>query len=281
MANEVSSLFVPYFVRSVARAGVDPAPHLRGLAIEHVRPMPGRRVDWNELATFLNRVGETLTLEQQERLGDAFPTENALMVATARVVMPPKLFYRAIASMGEMSFRHMRCSGEAIDERHVRTSMSIDRHHTGCLPFFRGSVGEFRTISDLWGIGPSVVEAEVTPWGGTYFVTLPEAARGIAWPHVAQRVAREFVKAAEHLFASGDSKPPTDVLALQRTHGLTRAEARVVSRLAVGLDLPTIAAELGVGVETVRSHLKRAYAKTGTSRQAELVRLVLVDSVPE
>ncbi|MBL8532747.1 MAG: hypothetical protein JNL33_02730 [Betaproteobacteria bacterium] len=46
-------------------------------------------------------------------------------------------------------------------------------------------------------------------------------------------------------------------------------------RLAcIGHTAPEIAAERGVNVETVRTQLKRAYSKTGTSSQATLVRLV-------
>ena len=52
--------------------------------------------------------------------------------------------------------------------------------------------------------------------------------------------------------------------ALQHQHGLTRAEARVAARLAEGLSVPDIARDLRVSVETVRTHLKRAY---GPSRR--------------
>jgi DNA-binding CsgD family transcriptional regulator len=64
---------------------------------------------------------------------------------------------------------------------------------------------------------------------------------------------------------------------LQRIHGLTEREARAAISLANGLDLKTIARDEGVGVETIRKHLKQAFWKTGTSRQAELVRLVLLE----
>jgi DNA-binding CsgD family transcriptional regulator len=69
-----------------------------------------------------------------------------------------------------------------------------------------------------------------------------------------------------------------DVLALQRFHGLTRAEARVATRLAEGMTVAEIARDLDVGIETIRSHLKQAFAKTGSGRQAELVRVVLLGS---
>jgi len=38
--------------------------------------------------------------------------------------------------------------------------------------------------------------------------------------------------------------------------------------------VPEVAAILGLGQQTVKTHLKRLFAKTGTARQAELVKLV-------
>ncbi len=62
---------------------------------------------------------------------------------------------------------------------------------------------------------------------------------------------------------------------VRRHYGLTAAEARVVARLLRGLDIDGVADELKVTRETVRSHLKRVYGKVGTTRQSELVALVL------
>jgi DNA-binding CsgD family transcriptional regulator len=62
---------------------------------------------------------------------------------------------------------------------------------------------------------------------------------------------------------------------LEHRYALTRAESRIVRRLAAGRSLGEIARELGVGTETVRTHTKRAMQKTNTHRQAELVALLL------
>lgn len=55
------------------------------------------------------------------------------------------------------------------------------------------------------------------------------------------------------------------------TAALSAMELKVAQLLAGGAAPKEIAARLGLGYETVRSHLKRAMAKTGTRRQAELV----------
>jgi DNA-binding CsgD family transcriptional regulator len=57
-------------------------------------------------------------------------------------------------------------------------------------------------------------------------------------------------------------------------HGLTRSEARLAALLAQGLRPAEAAARLGVGITTVRSHLRQLFRKTATRRQAELVRRI-------
>jgi DNA-binding CsgD family transcriptional regulator len=52
-------------------------------------------------------------------------------------------------------------------------------------------------------------------------------------------------------------------------------EERVADLLCRRMTPARIAAELGISVETVRCHLKQAFAKTGAHRQAELVALLL------
>lgn len=62
--------------------------------------------------------------------------------------------------------------------------------------------------------------------------------------------------------------------------GLTPAEGRVAAKLAEGMSVREIADASGRAVNTVRSQLKSALAKTGCSRQAELVRLALLARTP-
>lgn len=58
---------------------------------------------------------------------------------------------------------------------------------------------------------------------------------------------------------------------LQVAFGLTETEARLASRLACGESLQDVVDVLGVSLATGRVHLNAVLAKTGTSRQAELV----------
>lgn len=57
--------------------------------------------------------------------------------------------------------------------------------------------------------------------------------------------------------------------------GLSPAEARLLRALAQGAALESYAQECGVRLSTLKTQLKALFAKTGTHRQAELVRLAL------
>jgi DNA-binding CsgD family transcriptional regulator len=63
---------------------------------------------------------------------------------------------------------------------------------------------------------------------------------------------------------------------VRELYGLTGAEARVMTALALGATVEAIAAEHGVRNSTVRAQIRSIFAKTGVNRQCDLVRLALV-----
>lgn len=65
-----------------------------------------------------------------------------------------------------------------------------------------------------------------------------------------------------------------DVEAFQRLYGLTHAQACVMQCIGSGLGAREAANRLAIGYETVRTHLKAVYQKTGVSSQSDLTRLV-------
>jgi DNA-binding CsgD family transcriptional regulator len=62
---------------------------------------------------------------------------------------------------------------------------------------------------------------------------------------------------------------------LRQLYGLTEAETQLVELLCQGSSLDEAAGVRGVTMNTARSQLKQVFAKTHTSRQSELVRLVI------
>jgi len=57
-------------------------------------------------------------------------------------------------------------------------------------------------------------------------------------------------------------------------YGLTQAEARVALAASSGKTMFETAKLLGLSPNTIKTHLRRVFAKTGTGRQAELARLM-------
>lgn len=60
-----------------------------------------------------------------------------------------------------------------------------------------------------------------------------------------------------------------------RRYAITPAEARVMMLLVQGMSLADAAGTLGISMPTAKTHLAHLFEKTGTSRQADLVRLAM------
>ncbi len=87
--------------------------------------------------------------------------------------------------------------------------------------------------------------------------------------HVGERaVAAIFVTDPEQI-----SEKPEVVLV--RLYGLTPAEAKVAALIVRGASARQAAEALAISYNTVKSHLKRVFAKTGTNGQGDLIRLVV------
>jgi DNA-binding CsgD family transcriptional regulator len=71
-----------------------------------------------------------------------------------------------------------------------------------------------------------------------------------------------------------DPEAPLEVARLRELFGFTRTEAAVAGALGRGQSLEVIAMQMGIGLGTVRTHLKRILSKTGTHRQAQAVVLL-------
>jgi len=81
--------------------------------------------------------------------------------------------------------------------------------------------------------------------------------------------------AAAILVAEPDAQFDRPPERLCQLYGFTPVEAEVASRMVKGMDAAGISDDLGITIHTVRGHLKRLFAKTGTHRQSELIRVLL------
>jgi DNA-binding CsgD family transcriptional regulator len=73
---------------------------------------------------------------------------------------------------------------------------------------------------------------------------------------------------------------PSPLETLTRLYKLTGSEVRVLQAVVETGGVPEIAVALGVSESTVRTHLKNLFDKTGTHRQADLVKLVATHASP-
>jgi DNA-binding CsgD family transcriptional regulator len=89
-------------------------------------------------------------------------------------------------------------------------------------------------------------------------------------------VARNFFGEAEVLMVATApvSAPAPSADLLNGLFDLSPAETRLVRHLARGTTVSEVASATGVSVATLRTQLSSIFAKTGTTRQAELLTLV-------
>lgn len=275
--REVPSLLYGYMRESLERGGVDTAAALDGLALANVTPRFGLRVGWDELARFLNRAGADLSDDDIELIGEGYVRVNRYLSAMLGAVRRPTVFYRLGWVASQHAFPHMRFTIERQRKAELHLTVILPPAFEGCRFFFRGTVGELRAIPRLMRLPDAVVEADIGTHGASYRVHLgaPERTFGERERYDDRDLLMEDLLGLVPPQRDVVGENPSLVYALQEQHGLTRAEARVAARLAEGMAVPDIARDLRVTVETVRTHLKRAYGKTGARRQAELVRIVL------
>lgn len=79
--------------------------------------------------------------------------------------------------------------------------------------------------------------------------------------------------AAAAVFVNPKADDTASARAVATTFGLTPTETRVLTRILMGSTVAEAAAGLGIAPTTARTHLDRVFAKTGVSRQSELIRL--------
>ena len=97
---------------------------------------------------------------------------------------------------------------------------------------------------------------------------------------VARRRAGAHSAAAAMFVRKAALNAPSPPEVIGATYNLTPAELRVLFAIVDIGGVPDVAAALGVADTTVKTHLSRLFEKTGSARQADLVKLVAGYSTP-
>jgi DNA-binding CsgD family transcriptional regulator len=133
--------------------------------------------------------------------------------------------------------------------------------------FQRLVAGAAGAIGDFDAPRGGVIRLARPSGGASYSVTVAPVKREASW---AGNEPMALV-----LIADPDLTPMPSREALNQLFGFSASETRVAERLMMGDNPEQAAAFLEVKISTVRWHLASMYRKTGTNRQAELVRLLL------
>ncbi|HYE34791.1 helix-turn-helix transcriptional regulator [Methylocaldum sp.] len=127
----------------------------------------------------------------------------------------------------------------------------------------------------------NAVDDEVETLHGGHSIALPDrAGAGLVATVLPlnrgkrQSISKPFTGAAAIFVQDPAVLPLFPGEAFAKLYGLTGGELRVALAMAPGLQLEEIADMLGIGLQTVKTHLQHIFQKTNTSRQADLVALM-------
>ena len=192
------------------------------------------------------------TLEQQWRFGvdmlDALP--NAIF---------------ALDGSGRVVFMNSRA------ERLVRLGdgLGVEDGRLAC-----GLPAEQRSLDGL--IGSTLAKANGAVGGGWARLHRGSGRRPylalVSRLVVGDELVDEFQPELLVIVSDPDEANVPDPQALRDIYALTEVEARVAAAIAGGHSIQSSAGALGISPETVRSHLKHIFRKTGVGRQQDLVR---------
>ena len=146
---------------------------------------------------------------------------------------------------------------------------------------FAAAADENATLNRLIGEAALTATGQGLAAGGALSLRRPSLRRPLSVLVAPFRVARTEPMllsrrpAVVVLVSDPEAKPRAAPELLIQLYGLTAREADLVTLLLDGLDLRDAAERLALSMNTVRTHLREVFNKTGTRRQAELVALVL------
>jgi DNA-binding CsgD family transcriptional regulator len=258
-------------LQAVERCGHDAAP-LLGLVTVEPRSLVSLSafVPWSDLVTVVEAFATSHGQPELNRVAREMSTTLPTLRALGSLLLPPKSFYRALFEV----VAHARWWSCRTEDEGGALAISIEVRRA--LPSSRAML---EAVAELLAATPRLLNLPDAPvelravhsHGARYLLATPKGKTLQLRPTETQLTQ----VVAELLAESPRRAGVPSVAHLEERFRLTRAEGRVVRRLVAGRSLQDIAKELGVGAETVRTHTKRAMAKTDTHRQAELVALVL------
>lgn len=167
----------------------------------------------------------------------------------------------AVGAHGEVVRMNRRAEGLLSDSLLDRTDPAAGPPRRPCLNELLGLVAARDS-----GAGPTLAVVDMPGGAQLEMLAVPLAA-----PDQSSFTESRIIL---FLVELGTSEGP-DESDLQAAFAFTRAEARMAARLVRGDTVQEAAAGLKIRIPTARTHLSRILQKTGTTRQSELMRVLL------
>ncbi|MBL8909817.1 MAG: helix-turn-helix transcriptional regulator [Archangium sp.] len=227
---------------------------------------------WEEVCTALETYFSVEGVAATQRLIQTLATRSSVVLQAAELLGDVHQTYAALleaASAQDVVVVEVRNTPQGLT-----VSLELRRGHRASMVFFQACVWLLTSLPRVRGLPDSRVLVERVSERGLHCVVVPPADRAVRLAHQ-DGPLRQLARQALRFDGVTSARASLTPQSLQERFGLTRAEARVVRRLAEGRSIKRIAEELKVSPETARTHAKRAMQKTDTHRQAELVSLVL------
>jgi DNA-binding CsgD family transcriptional regulator len=95
-----------------------------------------------------------------------------------------------------------------------------------------------------------------------------------------RQVGKNFAAVAAVFVRKTSLEVPSAMESMSKLYGLTSAELRVLAAVSEFGGISAVSDVIGISETTVKTHLRRLFAKTGTERQAALIKLVAAHASP-
>jgi DNA-binding CsgD family transcriptional regulator len=95
-----------------------------------------------------------------------------------------------------------------------------------------------------------------------------------------QHAGMEYSAVAAVFVHQASLEAPSSMQTMSKIYRLTPSELRVLAAVSEVGSISAVAEIIGIGEATVKTHLQRLFAKTGTNRQTELIKLVATHAGP-
>jgi PAS domain S-box-containing protein len=175
--NEVATQSAALLLDAVERRGIDAKQLWSDLPVSLAKIREGvGRIDWSTWVTMIERVAHVSPMPMEELfLPGGGRRSNHPFVRIAQGLLSVRDMYAWLARWGvPRAFMTMRGRFEAVDARHGRFTVTIDRARTGSPASLQFFVGVLRHLPELQDYPPCGIRVEAsTPHHAEYLIELP------------------------------------------------------------------------------------------------------------